>query len=50
MVDKPIPKFELDEKSDLPIWVQIRDRFVYLIKAQPANDILAFLPQLPESF
>ena len=31
MVDKPIPKFELDEKSDLPIWVQIRDRFVYLI-------------------
>ena len=31
MVDKPIPKFELDEKSDLPLWVQIRDRFVYLI-------------------
>ncbi len=31
MVDKPIPKFELDERSDLPIWVQIRDRFVYLI-------------------
>ena len=31
MVDKPIPRFELDEKSDLPIWVQIRDRFVYLI-------------------
>ena len=31
MADKPIPKFELDERSDLPIWVQIRDRFVYLI-------------------
>ena len=26
MVDKPIPKFELDEQSDLPLWVQIRDR------------------------
>lgn len=31
MADKPIPTFELDERSDLPLWVQIRDRFVYLI-------------------
>ena len=31
MVDKAIPKFQLDEQSDLPLWVQIRDRFVYLI-------------------
>lgn len=33
MVDKPIPKFELDEQSDLPLWVQIRDRFVYLMES-----------------
>lgn len=31
MVDKPIPKFNLVEDGDLPIWVQLRDRFVYLI-------------------
>lgn len=24
--------FELDESSDLPLWVQLRNRFVYLIK------------------
>ena len=31
MVDKPIPKFEVTDETDLPLWVQIRDRFVYLI-------------------
>jgi len=25
--------FEVDIESDLPVWVQIRNRFVYLIKA-----------------
>ena len=24
--------FEIDEKSGLPVWVQLRNRFVYLIK------------------
>lgn len=27
----PIPSFELDENANLPLWVQIRDRFVFLI-------------------
>ena len=30
--------------------ILLNNRSVYLVKAQPANDILAFLPQLPESF
>ncbi|MBR2790173.1 MAG: GntR family transcriptional regulator [Eggerthellaceae bacterium] len=33
MVDKPIPKFELTDETDLPLWVQIRDRFVFLISS-----------------
>ena len=31
MTAKPIPTFEVNEKSDLPLWVRLRDRFVYLI-------------------
>ena len=31
MADKPIPPFNLTESADLPLWVQLRDRFVYLI-------------------
>lgn len=31
MTGKPIPTFETDEKSDLPLWVRLRDRLVYLI-------------------
>lgn len=31
MANKPIPKFNLADDGDLPIWVQLRDRFVYLI-------------------
>ena len=26
-------KFDIDEQGDLPIWVQLRDRFVYLISS-----------------
>lgn len=26
-----VPEFSVDSASDVPIWVQIRDRFVYLI-------------------
>lgn len=33
MADKPIPQFHLDEASNLPLWVQIRERFVYLISS-----------------
>lgn len=31
MPEKPIPQFDLNESGDVPIWVQLRDRFVYLI-------------------
>ena len=31
MSGKPIPNFELSDSTDTPIWVQLRDRFVYLI-------------------
>lgn len=31
MAKKDVPNFHVDPKSDLPVWVQIRDRFVYLI-------------------
>ena len=31
MVDKVMPEFSLDDDGDVPIWVQLRDRFVYLI-------------------
>lgn len=31
MTAKPIPTFEIDEESDLPLWVRLRDRLVYLI-------------------
>ncbi|RDC03130.1 GntR family transcriptional regulator [Eggerthella lenta] len=31
MTAKPIPSFEVDESSDLPLWVRLRDRLVYLI-------------------
>lgn len=31
MAKKAIPTFEFDEGNDLPLWVQLRDRFVYLI-------------------
>ena len=27
-----MPEFKLDETSGLPVWVQLRNRFVYLIK------------------
>ena len=39
--------FEIDESSGLPVWVQLRNRFVYLIKTghyQPAR-----LPPKPPS-
>ena len=28
---KEIPAFEFDEASDLPMWVQLRNRIAYLI-------------------
>lgn len=31
MTSRPIPTFETDENSDLPLWVRLRDRLVYLI-------------------
>lgn len=31
MSRKAIPTFEIDASNDLPLWVQLRDRFVYLI-------------------
>lgn len=31
MTVKPIPTFEIDERSDLPLWVRLRDRLAYLI-------------------
>lgn len=31
MTAKPIPTFEIDEGSDLPLWVRLRDRLAYLI-------------------
>ena len=31
--EKPIPKFDLTDGGDLPIWVQLRDRFSYLISS-----------------
>lgn len=31
MADKPIPSFNLTDSADLPLWVQLRDRFAYLI-------------------
>lgn len=31
MPKKEVPAFNMDPQSDVPIWVQIRDRFVYLI-------------------
>lgn len=33
MTAKPIPTFVVDEKSDLPLWVRLRDRLVYLINS-----------------
>lgn len=29
--DREIPTFEVDEDSSLPIWIQLKDRFAYLI-------------------
>lgn len=29
--DKAIPAFEVDAESSLPIWIQLKDRFAYLI-------------------
>ena len=34
--------FEIDESSGLPVWVQLRNRFVYLIKTgyyQPGDQL-----------
>ncbi|MCI8468059.1 MAG: GntR family transcriptional regulator [Eggerthellaceae bacterium] len=31
MAQKAVPKFEIDESSSLPLWVQLRDRFAFLI-------------------
>ena len=34
--------FEIDETSGLPVWVQLRNRFVYLIKTghyQPGDQL-----------
>lgn len=33
MVAKETPPFEFDDKSDLPLWVQLRDRMAYLISS-----------------
>lgn len=33
MVTKETPPFEFDSKSDLPLWVQLRDRMAYLISS-----------------
>lgn len=33
MAKKAIPKIDVDEASNLPLWVQLRDRFVYLISS-----------------
>lgn len=30
---KAIPKFETDKASNVPLWVQLRDRFVFLISS-----------------
>ena len=29
--NRDIPAFEVDEGSDLPLWIQLKDRFAYLI-------------------
>ena len=37
-----MPDFKLDETSGLPVWVQLRNRFVYLIKTgyyQPGDQL-----------
>ena len=33
MAEKPIPQFNLTDTGDVPLWVQLRDRFVYLISS-----------------
>lgn len=33
MAAKAVPKFEVDKASSLPLWVQLRDRFVFLISS-----------------
>lgn len=33
MAGKAIPKFETDKASSVPLWVQLRDRFVFLISS-----------------
>lgn len=33
MTAKDMPSFELNEQSDLPLWVQLRDRMAYLINS-----------------
>lgn len=33
MTAKAVPKFETDKASSLPLWVQLRDRFVFLISS-----------------
>lgn len=30
---KAVPRFEVDKASSLPLWVQLRDRFVFLISS-----------------
>lgn len=42
--------FEIDESSGLPVWVQLRNRFVYLIKTghyQPGDSCPACAPWPP---
>ena len=37
-----MPDFKLDETSGLPVWVQLRNRFIYLIKTgyyQPGDQL-----------
>ena len=33
MAGKAVPKFDVDKASNLPLWVQLRDRFVFLISS-----------------
>ena len=41
--------FEIDESSGLPVWVQLRNRFVYLIKTghyQPGDQLPSVRTQI----
>ncbi len=44
--------FEIDESSGLPVWVQLRNRFVYLIKTghyQPGDQLPSVRTPRPPS-